>query len=58
MRDDLKRIYQLIERNIDIIEDRLNAIALFGAVGGSWSFNLANESSDIDFCLVVEWENI
>ena len=57
MRDDLKRIYQLIERNIDIKEDRLNAIALFGAVGGSWSFNLANESSDIDFCLVVEWKN-
>ncbi|MCI9198953.1 MAG: hypothetical protein HFI03_00740 [Lachnospiraceae bacterium] len=57
MQGGLETVYQLVERNIGIIEDKLNAVALFGAIGGSWSFNLANESSDIDFCLVVDWKN-
>lgn len=53
----LEAVNRLVEKNIDIIEEKLDIMALFGAVGGSMSFNLANKSSDIDFCIVVNWKN-
>lgn len=51
--DMLETVHREIRKNIDQISTSIGAVPLFGAVGGSVSLNLANESSDIDFYLIT-----
>lgn len=50
----LKRVDTIILENGKKIADNLNCKLLLGAVGGSYSLNLANRSGDIDCYLIVE----
>lgn len=50
----LKRIDAIILENGKTIADRLGCKLLFGAVGGSYSLNLASRCSDIDCYLIVD----
>lgn len=49
----LEDVCKKIRINKERIEQEIGGTPLFGAVGGSVSFNLANKSSDIDFYLAV-----
>lgn len=49
----LETALEKIRRNKDLIEAAVDGVPLFGAIGSSTALNLANESSDVDFYLII-----